>query len=99
MPFNSLTFFAFLAVVIPTYFFLSNRWRPLFLALASYYFYMFRHPEFGWLLFTSTTVSYLGGLAMDRASRDLQRKAALAVCIIVNVGLLGFFKYGDLIIS
>ena len=99
MLFNSIEFFAFLAVVVPTYFFLPHRWRALFLALASYYFYMFSYPEFGWVLFTSTTVSYLGGLAMDRASRDFQRRSVLAFCVIVNVGLLAFFKYGDLILG
>ncbi|MEI9897619.1 MAG: MBOAT family O-acyltransferase [Chthoniobacter sp.] len=97
MLFNSVEFFAFLAVVVPVYFLLPNRWRPLFLALASYYFYMFSHPEFGWLLFTSTTVSYLGGLAMDRTAKVFQRRAVLVFCIVVNVGLLAFFKYGDLI--
>jgi alginate O-acetyltransferase complex protein AlgI len=98
MLFTSFAFVAFLAIVIPTYFFLSTRFRPFWLVLASYYFYMYSHPEFGWLLLASTVVSYLGGLAMDRAGDSWHRKAALGVCVFVNVGLLIFFKYADLFI-
>jgi len=99
MLFNSFEFLEFLAVVVPGYFFLPDRFRPLWLAVASYYFYMFSHPEYGWVLFTSTMVSYLGGLAMGRWESAFQRRFALGICIVVNLGLLFFFKYADLFVS
>lgn len=99
MLFNSYEFLAFLAIVVPAYFLLPNLARPLFLAVASYVFYMYSHPQYGWLLLTSTSVSYLGGLAMVRSVVAFQRKLALGVCVAVNLGLLILFKYGDLFAS
>ena len=99
MLFNSFAFAGFMAIVVPAYFLLPQRFRPLLLAVASYYFYMSGHAGYGWLLFTSTAVSYLGGLAMERWPARAARRTTLGLCMAVNLGLLFFFKYADFFIA
>ncbi len=40
MLFNSLAFLLFFPVVTVIYWFLDNKWRNMFLLIASYFFYM-----------------------------------------------------------
>ena len=78
---------------------LVSRWPTVRIALllgASYVFYA------SWvlwpllLLIASTTIDYVCALALAAAgSRTLRKRAVLVVSIVANLGLLGFFKYGQ----
>jgi D-alanyl-lipoteichoic acid acyltransferase DltB (MBOAT superfamily) len=99
MLFNSIDFGLFLLAVVPLYFLLPAKVRPAFLAVASYFFYLYVHPEWWWVLFGCTTVAYLSGLALERWPAPLHRRAVLAAAIAANAGLLLYFKYADLLIA
>ena len=95
MVFTSHIFlFYFLPLALLVYYALPNRFRNGFLTLASYLFYGWWMPWFVLLMMTSTVVDYFCAKAISaqRAERR-QRVAALATSIVVNLGLLGFFKY------
>ncbi|HEX4567272.1 MAG TPA: hypothetical protein VH138_11610, partial [Vicinamibacterales bacterium] len=101
MVFNSLQFLWFFPVVYALY----RACTPLFgvergrraenglLLVASYYFYAAWDYRFVALLAASTIVDYSCGLAMDRLTRERQRRSVMALSLTFNLSLLGFFKY------
>lgn len=67
--------------------------RKLFLLGASYFFYAWWDWRFLGLLFLSTLISYLAGLAVARAEREGLRKFIVGVATVSHLAILGFFKY------
>lgn len=98
MLFNSLEFPVFLAVVLAAHYVLiparHARARKALLLVASYAFYASWNPFFSILLAFSTAVDFVAALAMERAERARSRRLLVTASLIVNLGLLGFFKYG-----
>ena len=87
----------FLPVALLVYYALPRRGRHLALALLSYTFYGWDNPLFVVLLLPSTVVDYGCGLAIAASVRDAggarRRRLAVAVSVVTNLSLLGFFKY------
>jgi len=98
--FNSLTFVAFFAIVLGLYNLpISWRSRKIILLVASYAFYAAWSPPFVLLLWLSTLVDWHVAKALFRA-RDLsRRRLLLVVSVAVNLGVLGFFKYGGFLLE
>lgn len=63
------------------------------LLIASYIFYGFWDWRFLSLIWLSTLVDYICGLALDREKETTKRKIILAISILTNLSILGFFKY------
>jgi alginate O-acetyltransferase complex protein AlgI len=102
MLFSSPIFlFAFLPVVIFCYFIVlsifGNRGRNMVLLLASYLFYLFGAGHFALFLLGSTAADYLLGLLIDR-HRPFA-KGYVACSVLINLGLLAYFKYADFFIQ
>jgi D-alanyl-lipoteichoic acid acyltransferase DltB (MBOAT superfamily) len=99
MLFNSLEFALFLPITLAIYHLAIPRrhWRArkLFLVFASYLFYMSWNPFFGLLLLGSTFVDFTMGLALERTTHRHARRALLLVSLAFNLGMLGYFKYGN----
>ena len=93
MLFNTWQFWAFLAVVLPVYWALPFRWQNRFLILASYYFYGCWNWKFLPLIAGSTLMDYALGMAVARAPSRTARRRLVAISVVVNLALLGFFKY------
>ncbi|HEX8794450.1 MAG TPA: MBOAT family protein [Polyangiaceae bacterium] len=95
MVFNSLTFLVFFAVVLLLYN-LPFSWRAKkgMLLVASYLFYAGWNPPFIVLLWASTVVDWLVARQIHLQETPQRRKAWLVVSLVVNLGFLGFFKYG-----
>lgn len=91
MLFNSLKFMVFLPAVLVLYWALPHRFRKYLLLAASYYFYMCWKPEFIVLILFSTAVNYFCALCIRRYPGA--KKPMLIADLIVNFGLLFFFKY------
>ncbi len=70
------------------------RFGKILLLLASYVFYMWWDPRFIVLILTSTVVDYYLGIFLETAS-GRRKKLLLIVSLVVNLGILGFFKYYD----
>lgn len=95
MVFNSLTFILFFALVL----FVHNlplAWsvKKINLLVASYLFYAAWNPPFIILLWASTVVDWLVARQIYRQTTHGRRKAWLIVSLALNLGFLGFFKYG-----
>lgn len=93
MVFSSIVFlFAFLPVVMLVYRFLpSLKWKNLFLVAASLVFYAYGEPVYVLLMAASALVNY--GMGLVAARKGKGGKAALAVAVALNLGLLCVFKY------
>ncbi len=95
MVFNSYTFIVFLGLVLLLHYSsLSWKAKKLNLLLASYLFYAVWNPPFILLLWLSTLVDYRVALALGKEERQRRRKALLLISLVVNLAMLGFFKYG-----
>jgi D-alanyl-lipoteichoic acid acyltransferase DltB (MBOAT superfamily) len=100
MLFNSIDFAVFLPIVFLVYWAVNGnlRLQNAFVILAGFVFYGWWDWRFlGLLIFTSGT-DYLVALGLERSEEERHRKWLLAISLIANLGLLGFFKYYDFFI-
>ncbi len=97
MLFNTLAYAKFFAIVFVVAWFLTraNRWRVVFLLAASYYFYARWDYRFLALIFVSSTADWLLGHKIAREADPGRRKYWLWLTVVLNLGLLGFFKYAN----
>lgn len=104
MLFNSFEFLLFFPVVVMLYFALPNKWRWLHLLISSYFFYGCWNLTYLSLIITSTIVTYYSAVligktnsneALDEKQKRKQKRLWVALCIIINIGILGFFKYSN----
>jgi D-alanyl-lipoteichoic acid acyltransferase DltB (MBOAT superfamily) len=97
MLFNSREFAVFLPVVLAIYYLLPHRGQNRFLVGASCFFYAAWDWRFLAPLLFSTTVDYVCARKMEglilAGEGPARRKRLLAVSVVSNLGLLGFFKY------
>ena len=102
MVFNSLTFVVFFAVVLLLHR-LPIAWtaKKLNLLVASYIFYAAWNPPFVILLWISTLVDWFiaRGIYAARDKRQAHQRLWLVGSIAVNLGFLGFFKYGEFLLQ
>jgi D-alanyl-lipoteichoic acid acyltransferase DltB (MBOAT superfamily) len=92
MLFNSAAFLYFFLIVTALYFALGHAARIYLLLVASFVFYMWLIPVYATILVLLIFIDYFAGILIDRSAGG-RRKAWLAVSLLANVGLLGFFKY------
>ena len=95
MLFNSLDFAIFLPLVFTIFWILNGQLKAqnFFLLIASYIFYGWWDWRFLLLIIFSTIVDYSIGILLEKEKKGGRRKSLLWTSIIVNLGLLGFFKY------
>ncbi len=95
MLFNSFQFAYFFAILFPTYWALRryHKVQTLLLLLAGYFFYACWEPKFLALLVFSTVMDFACGLAVDRIEAPRKRKLFVALSMVLNLGMLGYFKY------
>jgi D-alanyl-lipoteichoic acid acyltransferase DltB (MBOAT superfamily) len=100
MVFNSLTFLVFFAIVLFLHQ-LPLPWtvKKFNLLIASYVFYAAWNPPFVLLLVLSAVVDYYLARWMGRIDRLGGRRLLLAISLAVNLGLLGYFKYGRFLLD
>ena len=105
MLFNSIDFGIFLPVVAVLYWTVFNRYgvrlRNAFLLACSWFFYGMWDWRFLGLLIFSSTMDYTLGRLIGRTDVNdrRKRKALLVVSLVVNLGILGFFKYANFFID
>ena len=97
MRFSSLPFlFGFLPITLAIYFAVPLRWRNLWLLLASLLFYGWGEPIYISIMVLSILIDYTHGLLVEKyRSRDKLARWFVAESVLLNLGLLGFFKYWD----
>lgn len=100
MLFNSMGFLIFFPIVVLMYFLMPRRVKNLWLLAASYYFYMCWNAKYALLLFTSTLITYVSGILMERAGkRAAYKKWVVAGSFVLNLGILFYFKYMNFLLD
>jgi len=69
------------------------------LLVASYVFYAAWNPPFVILLWISTMVDWLAAKGIHASSSQRRRRLFVAISLVANLGLLGYFKYGGFIVD
>ena len=96
MIFNSIDFAIFLPVTFLLYWFVAGENRRLqnhLIVGASYVFYGWWDWRFLSLILLSTIIDYTIGVKLSTEQNRGQRRILLWTSIVVNIGILGFFKY------
>ena len=93
MLFNSLQFAVFFIIVYVLYLALNHKWQNRMLLVASYIFYGAWDWRFLILLWISTAIDYFCGIKIYDAQDTKKRKLFLALSVLGNLSILGFFKY------
>ena len=99
MVFSSLVFmFAFLPVVLLFYYILPVKFRNTFLLVADLIFYGWGEPVLVFLMLFSIVINYIAGILIEKSGADnKKRKIILIISVIIDLGMLGFFKYAGFI--
>ena len=96
MVFSSKIFlFYFLPITLLIYFLVrrNRRLGNLFLTVMSLGFYAWGEPRFVLVMMASIVANWIFGLLVDRFRGTGKAKAAVAVMVVFDLGLLGVFKY------
>ena len=100
MVFSSLTFlFFFLPIVLGLYFIVPKKFKNFILFIVSLLFYAWGEPIYIFILIFSTIIDYSIGLYIDKNQGKSKAKVALISSMVINVLLLGVFKYSDFLIE
>lgn len=105
MVFSSLEFiFFYLPAVLLIYFLIPAKFlaaRNFALLLVSLLFYGWSEPTYIWIMLLSIVIDYTCGRLVGkyRQSSPKKAKAALIASVVLNLSILGFFKYADFIIK
>jgi len=100
MAFNSLTFIIFFIIVVLLHHLpISWRAKKFNLLVASYLFYMAWDPGLVILIWVSTAVDWTVVKRMARTESRRVRLALLITSVAVNLGILGYFKYGVFVLD
>lgn len=98
MLFNSLKFVLFFPCVTAGYFILPPRLRNLWLLGCSYLFYMCWNPRYALLMLASTAITWLAGIAMQKADA-VKKKWILTAAVAANLAILFVFKYAGFVLD
>ncbi len=101
MVFSSLIFlYAFFSLSLLAYALCgSRRSQNVVLLVFSLVFYAWGEPKYVLLLMFMALTSWLCALGVSRAENKRGKKLWLAVAAVIDIGLIGFFKYSGLICS
>ncbi len=101
MLFSGATFlYAFLPAILLCYFIAPGvRWKNAVLLVGSLIFYFFGEPVYVLLLVFSSLSDWIHSLVIEKHRGDRKAKIALISSIVINLGMLGFFKYTDFLIG
>ncbi len=100
MIFSSIEFlFFFLPIFLIIYYIVPFKAKNVILLLASLLFYSWGEPVYVILMILSSILGYIFGILIDKASKPSKKSLLLCMSTIINIGILGFFKYADFIIE
>lgn len=101
MIFNSLEYLSFFVVVFFVFWFLLRdnvKLQNVFLLITNYVFYGWWDWRFLLLIIFISSVNYFSAIQIGKADYNLsgkRRKSLLIFSLLINLGLLGIFKYFD----
>ena len=97
MVFSSIVFlWVLLPVILITYYISPVRIRNGLLTVFSLFFYAWGEPRLIVLMIVSVLINYTFGLLIERYGK---KKGLLALCVAINLLLLGYFKYFNFVVD
>ncbi|MCH5205493.1 MAG: MBOAT family protein [Oscillospiraceae bacterium] len=101
MVFSSLTFLlAFLTVTLVLYYISPKKLKNVIILISGLLFYAWGEPIYVLAMILSTFIDYTAGRIMHRFDdKPAVRRVCLIVSIVMNLGLLGIFKYSNFLIG
>ena len=101
MVFSSIPFlFFFLPIFFLLYFIVPTKWKNYVLLIFSLLFYAWGEPIYVLLMIFSCFINYLFALKIEANEKnEKRRKTYFILSLVINLALLGFFKYVDFFIE
>ena len=103
MLFSSMIFlWLFLPLVFCSYYLIDKRFKNILLLISSIIFYAWGGVSYSLIMLSSIIINYIFALLIDKAieyNNLKNKKIYLALCIMINLSILGYFKYTNFIIS
>ncbi|MGG3494110.1 MBOAT family protein, partial [Brevibacillus choshinensis] len=101
MVFSSVSFlFFFLPLVLTLYFAVPFKYKNTILLIFSLLFYAWGEPRYIVLMIISILMNYGFGIWIDQTENHAKKRTTiLSLAIVVNIGLLGFFKYANFFVD
>ena len=109
MLFNSPIYLLLFLPISVVVYFLLNHYRLIlagktWLVFASLFFYSYWNPVYLPLIVGSMLVNYGIGTVLSRESghagaKTVSKKAVLGLAVLLNIGLLGYYKYADFFLT
>ncbi len=93
MLFSSFDFLVFFPIVTLAYFLLPEKFRNTWLLLSSCFFYMFLIPYYIIILLGTISTDFIAGKYIYKENNPNRKKQLLTLSLIINIGILFFFKY------
>lgn len=99
MLFSSMIFlWLFLPTLLILYKLFDKKYRNYLLLISSIVFYGWGGIKYLYLIFLSIVINYFSGVLIDKyKNQPHYKKWILFLCIIINISLLGYFKYYNFI--
>lgn len=98
--FSSVTFlFYFFPAVLLFYFLVPKKFKNCILLLASLFFYAWGEQSLVILFAASILLGWIFGLAIEKSKTKVFKKIFLLTSIIIDLGILIYFKYTDFFIE
>ena len=95
MNFISLAFGVFIPIFLILYFVIPNKYRYILILIGSYVFYGYGNPGLLLFLVSTTIITYLGGLLIEKK----ESKGILILFFLLNILILIVFKYTNFAIQ
>jgi len=99
MVFSSLVFvFLFLVLTLGIYYAVPFKFKNFVIFVSGFIFYAWGEPKYVVVMLISTLIDYFAGLAIHKYNDKIViKRIALIVSLVMNLSLLGIFKYSDFI--
>ena len=100
MVFSSAIFLTiFLPAFLLLYWICPKKFKNAFLLLSSVFFYAWGAPKFIFVIIGTTLIDFFLVGRMDRSKNETERKLILVFSVVMNLGLLVYFKYMNFFIE
>jgi len=100
MLFSSVSFlYVFLPAVLLVYGLVPKKWKNHVLLASSLLFYFVGEPIYVLLLIISSLSDWLHSLYIENHRGEKSAKIALVSSLVINLAMLGFFKYADFLLT
>lgn len=96
---SSIFLFLFLPVVLIGNFLAKKQYRNYLLLFFSLIFYAWGEPIYVLLMLAVIVINYIMAILIDKRYSSTQRKVLLFFAIVMNISILGYFKYADFIVD